>query len=228
MPEAGRLRPVVQVAGVGTSPPEIASILNGNRDRFLAFLTRRVGSREAAEDILQAAFLKIVEKGAAPFDQERVEAWFYRILRNAVVDHYRRRGAEARSLEILGRDEEPGGPLGLDLEQAVCACVRDVVGALKPEYRDIVRRVDLEEIPLAEVSLQMGLTANNATVRLHRARAALRKLLGEVCGACTEHGCLSCACRRKAGTGTRPHDFMGGQMAYGPGRAGVKKSLGDL
>ncbi len=54
--------------------PEIASILNGSRDRFLAFLTRRVGSREAAEDILQAAFLKIVEKSAAPFDRERAEA----------------------------------------------------------------------------------------------------------------------------------------------------------
>ena len=182
-------------------PAQIAGILNGSRDRFLAFLTRRVGSREAAEDILQAAFLKIVEKNAAPFDRERAEAWFYRILRNAVVDHYRRRGAEARGLEILGRDGDPEVPLGPDLEHAVCACVRDVVGALKPEYGDILRRVDLEEIPLAEASHQLGLTANNATVRLHRARAALRKLLGEVCGACTEHGCLSCACRRKAGAG---------------------------
>ena len=54
--------------------PEIAAVLNGSRDRFLAFLTRRVGSREAAEDILQAAFLKIVEKSAAPFDRERAEA----------------------------------------------------------------------------------------------------------------------------------------------------------
>jgi len=89
-----------------------------------------------------------------------------------VVDHYRRRGAEARSLELPGRDGDPDVPLGPDLEHAVCACVRDVVGALKPEYGDILRRVDLEE-----------------------------SLLGEVCGACTKHGCLSCACRRKAGKG---------------------------
>lgn len=46
--------------------PEIAAVLNGSRDRFLAFLTRRVGSGEAAEDILQAAFLKIVEKAPHP------------------------------------------------------------------------------------------------------------------------------------------------------------------
>lgn len=182
--------------------PEIIEVLNRSRERFLSFLARRVGNREAAEDILQAAFLRIMAKQAAPLDQERAEAWFYRILRNAVVDHYRRRGAEARSLEILGRDGDPEVLLGPDLEHAVCACVRDVVGALKPEYGDILRRVDLEEIPLAEASHQLGLTANNATVRLHRARVALRKLLGEVCGACTDHGCLSCACRQKAGTRT--------------------------
>ena len=69
-----------------------------------------------------------------------------------------------------------------------------MAGALKPEYAAILRRVDLDEIPLKDVSNQMGRTANNATVRLHRARTALRRLLEEVCGACTEHGCLSCAC----------------------------------
>lgn len=178
---------------------DVIEVLNHSRERFLSFLTRRVGSRDAAEEILQASFLKILAKDAAPLDQERAEAWFYRILRNAVVDHYRRRGTEARSLETLGRDARSPEAVDQDLEHAVCACVRDVVEALKPEYGDILRRVDLEETPLKEVSLQMGLTANNATVRLHRARTALRKLLGEVCGACTEHGCLSCACRRDKG-----------------------------
>ena len=182
------------------TPVAVARLVANHRE-FLGFLQSRVGSRALAEDILQDAFVRGIGKQGSLRDDESAVAWFYRILRNAVVDHYRRRGAEARGLEILGRDGDPEVPLGPDLEHAVCACVRDVVGALKPEYGDILRRVDLEEIPLAEASHQLGLTANNATVRLHRARAALRKLLGEVCGACTEHGCLSCACRRKAGAG---------------------------
>ena len=180
---------------------EVAEILNASRGRFLSFLTRRVGSRDAAEEILQAAFLKIVAKGAAPREKERAEAWFYRILRNALIDHHRRGEAEARSLETLQRNAGSEGANDPDLERSVCACVGGVLGALKPEYEVILRRVDLEEIPLKEASIQLGLTTNNATVRLHRARGALRKLLGEVCGACTEHGCLSCACRRGKGSG---------------------------
>ena len=174
--------------------PDAVEVLNESRDRFLSFLTRRVGRREAAEDILQAAFLRIIAKKAAPRDKERVDAWFYRILRNAVVDHYRRGGREKKTLESLHRPDSSEAP---GLEQAVCACVRDVAGALKPEYRAILNRVDFEETPLREVSIELGLAENNAAVRLHRARTALRKLLGEVCGACTEHGCLSCLCGEK-------------------------------
>lgn len=185
---------------------DVAEVLNASRDRFLSFLTRRVESRDTAEEILQTALMKIVAKGAAPRDEERVEAWFYRILRNEVVDHYRRRGAEARSLEALARGGGSETDLDRDLDRAICACVRDVIPTLKPEYADILKRADLEEGSLTEVARHLGLTANNATVRLHRARAALRERLGEVCGACTKHGCLSCACRPKKGSrsGTVP------------------------
>jgi DNA-directed RNA polymerase specialized sigma24 family protein len=71
-----------------------------------------------------------------------------------------------------------------------------VLHRLKPEYADIVRAVELDERSIAHVANERGLTTNNATVRLHRARAALRRRLVEVCGACSEHGCLDCTCRR--------------------------------
>lgn len=176
------------------SRPDIAAILNDSRDRFLSFLTRRVSSRETAEEILHAAFVKILTSNAAPRKEDRLEAWFYRILRNAVIDHYRSRGVEARGLEGFARIAESEG-LDPDLDRAVCACIKDVIPALKTEYAEIIRRVELEERSLAEVSAEMGITLNNATVRLSRARGALRKRLAEVCGACTLHGCLSCACR---------------------------------
>jgi len=152
-------------------------------------------SRDIAEEILQAAFLKVVEKGASIRDGDRVEAWFYRILRNAVIDHYRRRDAHARHLERFTRDLDPEGPIDSGLEDAVCRCVGEIIPNLRPEYAEVLKRVDLEEGSLSEVSQGLGLTANNTTVRLHRARAALRKRLGEFCGACSEHGCLSCLCR---------------------------------
>lgn len=66
--------------------PEVASHLVENHREFLSFLESRVGDRAVAEDILQDAFVKTIEKGEAIRDQDSAIAWFYRLLRNAVVD----------------------------------------------------------------------------------------------------------------------------------------------
>ena len=55
--------------------------------------------------------------------------------------------------------------------------------------------VEMEGAPVSEVAKSENITANNAMVRLHRARKALQGRLVETCGACTEHGCLDCHCK---------------------------------
>src|SRR5688500_16720416 len=77
---------------------EVVSALVQNHREFLAFLERRVGDRTVAEDLLQEAFVRGIERADTVQNQEAVAAWFYRTLRNAVVDHYRRTGAGARAM----------------------------------------------------------------------------------------------------------------------------------
>lgn len=180
------------------SEPAVARALVENHRRFLAFLQKRVGSRAEAEDILQAAFVRGLERGDQLRDTESAVAWFYRLLRNAVVDHYRRAGTEAR---VFAADSDAeAAAYEAELRGEVCACVRELLPALKPEYRDLVERVDLEERSVAEVAAELGLTRNNASVRLHRARAGLKKQLERSCGTCATHGCLDCRCgSRRAG-----------------------------
>src|SRR5262245_36920090 len=84
------------------SPDAVAQLVSAH-SAFLGFLERRVESREAAEDILQTAFVRGLERGA-DVDDEKVVAWFYRVLRNAVIDHYRRRSTATKSLENWMRD----------------------------------------------------------------------------------------------------------------------------
>lgn len=69
-----------------------------------------------------------------------------------------------------------------------------LIPTLKDEYREILARVEMAGRSVGEVAAELGLTANNATVRLHRARRALRQRLEAVCGTCTEHACLDCTC----------------------------------
>jgi RNA polymerase sigma-70 factor (ECF subfamily) len=171
----------------------LANLLE-NRSRFLSFLSRRVGNSEVAEEILQKAFVRSYQKSQDLRDDERVTGWFYRILRNAVVDHYRKRATERRAIEGFAREPFVSTDEDSSLHQAACECVHDLVKALKPEYSEILQRLDLDEGDLVEVSKQLGITANNAGVRLHRARKALRQRLVDFCGACTEHGCLNCTC----------------------------------
>jgi DNA-directed RNA polymerase specialized sigma24 family protein len=78
---------------------------------------------------------------------------------------------------------------------AVCTCIYDLIPALKAEQAELVRRVELGEEPLHQVAGDLGITPNNASVRLHRARRALREALQDACGACADHGCLDCGCR---------------------------------
>lgn len=182
--------------GSQTLSPDVLQRLLAARGRFLGFLEKRVGSRATAEDILQAAFVKGLEKGGELRDEESAVAWFYRLLRNAVIDHYRRQASTARALEDWARE--------LDLHQAppeplrgeVCECVSALLTTLRPEYQDAIQAVDLEESSLAQLAERQGITAGNAAVRVHRARQALRRQVRAACGACAEHGCLECGCKK--------------------------------
>lgn len=83
---------------VPPSAPDLIGVLVSNHQRFHAFLEHRVGDAADAEDILQAAFLRSIKKSDTIRDGETVVAWFYRLLRNALTDHYRHRAAEHKAL----------------------------------------------------------------------------------------------------------------------------------
>src|SRR5436189_5133924 len=120
-----------------TSParPVDLEVLVENHRCFLAFLEVRVGTRDVAEDILQEAFVRSLDRVDTVRDREAVIPWFYRLLRNAVVDHYRRGGAEDRALAYVAGISDEAAP-GADeaLRDEVCACVAALVETLKPEY----------------------------------------------------------------------------------------------
>jgi RNA polymerase sigma factor (sigma-70 family) len=177
--------------------PEVAGILAANHRRFLTFLQRRVASREVAEDILQDAFVRGIAKAPPIRDSEAITAWFYRVLRNAIVDHYRHAGAEQRAYaQVRAEAEDRVTPTDSELFETVCACVQELVGTLKPEFATMIRRVDLDGVPVKTFASEQGISANNAAVRLHRAHQALRKKVVECCGTCAEHGCYRCECQR--------------------------------
>jgi len=188
-----------------TEPQSVRAPLNDLMQRLLAeesafraFLRKRLSDDALVEDLLQQSLVKAVERGHDLNNHDSAVSWFYRILRNAVVDYYRSHAADRRKVAGLlnelvsaGEDKMPG----LDeVRPALCACMGPLVNQLRPAYADLIRRIDLEEESPAAVAKDLNITPNNLTVRLHRARQALRAALEKSCGVCTTHGCLNCTC----------------------------------
>lgn len=173
---------------------DVAAVLVANHQQFLGFLERRVGDRALAEDILQDAFVRGMQKLDTLNADESAVAWFYRVLRNAVIDHRRRRGATERKLAAFGAEVERSAEADGELRGAICRCVGELASTLKSEYADALHSVEVGGVPVKEYAARLGITASNAGVRVFRAREALRKQVQRSCGSCAEHGCLDCTC----------------------------------
>jgi RNA polymerase sigma factor (sigma-70 family) len=163
-----------------------------NLQVFVAFARKRLGNEDLAEDVVQDSLIKALTADRQPETEEETIKWFYRILRRSIIDVYRKEGARGRALERFEK-EFPDSPSEQD-ERALCECLFRLMPRVPEQYRELLEQVDLQGIELDEVAVKLGVTRNNLTVRLHRARKHLRKALSDNCRACAVHGCLDCSC----------------------------------
>lgn len=178
--------------------PETSTLLQelaAKRGEFLAFVVRRVGDPALAEDILQDTFIKSAEKLEELRTPEAASAWFYQVLRNASTDSYRRRDRRTRALTAVEAEAANAAPEpAFDEVAAGCRCVGELVDKLRPHYAEALARIDIDGEAVKDFASEQGITANNAAVRVHRARRALAREVAECCGACASLGCADCTC----------------------------------
>lgn len=166
----------------------LVSRLTQQRRTYLSYVTARSGLD--AEDILQDASLKAFQNLNRLRDEQRMDAWFYRILDHTIADHGRRHSrsrlqtlADLQSLPNQTKQEDP-----------TCKCGTHLLQELKPEYAEALRRVLLDNEEVSRVATDLGVSRGNLWVRLHRARAALRKKLESHCDFAPNSLHCSCAC----------------------------------
>lgn len=173
------------------------------RVKFRRFLAARLANEADADDLLQESLQRALQRGDSLQRGDRVVAWFYRILRNALTDHYRAKHRERKRFdqllnEIGAAEVQAGQPASTDWETAVCACFRGLLPTLKPRYNELIRRVDLGGEDKNKVAVEMKMKPATLDVALHRARYALRDRLEVMCGACSRESCLACDCKLRA------------------------------
>jgi RNA polymerase sigma factor (sigma-70 family) len=186
--------PMMQVMDTAASSAPLPILLENHR-AFLRYLERRLGDRALAEDIVQDAFAKVVARPEQAPTDEAIVPWFYRTLRNAAVDQFRRRGAADRAVKAFARELEAHTAPTSEMQAEICACVSRLAATLKPEYAEALEAIEVAGTSVKAFAEQKGLSSSNAAVRVFRAREALKKRVTESCGTCAEHGCLNCTCR---------------------------------
>ncbi|MBC7286330.1 RNA polymerase sigma factor [Hoeflea sp.] len=183
-----------------------------SRRQILSFLQRRLGSSEAAEDVLQAFMLRAIERSTQLRDVRTVRGWLSRILATTIVDHQRRSARRRQREPVMNPNDLEAIEIEADeeLDEAVCNCLYKLLPTLKPEYAEVIWRIDLLGEPRERVAASLGVTLNNVTVRLHRGRQALKRRLEEMCLTCPIHGFLDCRCEEAERARRRRNELTGG------------------
>lgn len=173
----------------GQVHPLLARLV-ARRPAFLAFVRARVRSEADAEDLVQQALLTAGAQVDRVRDEARLEAWFYRVLRNAIADHHVALARREARVEELAHEASSAPPI----EAAVCGCSLGVLATLPESYGSILRHADIDELSMSEVAAALGISVGNAKVRLHRARIALREALLAFCKTDSLASCRACGC----------------------------------
>jgi RNA polymerase sigma-70 factor (ECF subfamily) len=182
----------------------VEAALVASRHHFMSRLVARLGSVSEAEDVFQDFALKVVAASDRVVSRQAIKSWLRTVLTNTLNDHFRRlrarRTAEAELRRSPGVENEEANERAAE---AICECLHDLLQTLSADYRQVLQRVDLDGETIGEFARSLGISENAVSIRLYRARRAMRQRLKETCETCPEHGYMRCACER-TGRGPRP------------------------
>ena len=159
-------------------------LLAENHRRFLAFLERRVGSRETAEDILQDAFVKAYAALPRFRDGEPLKPWLLRIVvnegRNRRRSADRRVGLARRAAQVEPRDAVVPSPESAVLAAETRELLLAALGRLRDEDREVIGARYLLDLSEAETAETIGIRRGTVKSRTSRALARLRDAMTEL------------------------------------------------
>jgi RNA polymerase sigma-70 factor (ECF subfamily) len=174
---------------VETGPALRDELFTGLHERLRGFVGRRIGDPDAADDVAQEVLLRLHRSLGDLRVEDRLDAFAYRIARNAIIDHYRSR-ASAKEIpaapdELIARvdadgdtDEDPNEDKG---REELARCLEPLVRRLAEPYRQALTLTDLGNLSQVEAARVAGLSVPGMKTRVQRARAQVHELLTDCC-----------------------------------------------
>lgn len=171
-------------------PDAFEELVNGNGGRMLQAARRMLGNEEDALDCVQEAFVKAFKKIDTFEGRSDIGTWVYRILINECLIKLRKK-RRRKTIDISSLMPEFDlddcrieplwqpvvGPDKLAESAEIRRYVRSRIENLPEDARNVLLLRDIEELSTKETAATLDISEAAVKVRLHRARAALKRLL---------------------------------------------------
>ena len=139
---------------------------------------RQTGLIEEAEDIVQTVLMQLVEKLASYRGQARFTTWLIGITINACHDHRRRRSSFGRMRQAFSNFVLLGDAASDDGDPVRRSWLKSALAGLSPELRETVVLVAGEGLSHREAAIELGISENTVSWRMHRVRKQLAEEVG--------------------------------------------------
>ncbi|MDR2653484.1 MAG: RNA polymerase sigma factor [Prevotellaceae bacterium] len=175
---------------------EIETLIAKYQQRLKLFIRKRVADKDDAEDILQDVFYQLVKTVNTAIDPiEHVAAWLYRVARNTIINHGKKKHEESMPVrqyddsddkmmqdisEIMFDSELSSSPEIEYLRSLFWDELENALSELPPPQREIFELTELEGIPMKEISKITGISVNTLLSRKHYAVLHLRNRMREL------------------------------------------------
>ena len=162
------------------------------RDKLLRFVRSRVSVLEDAEDIVQDVFYQFARVNELANPVEQTAAWLYRVARNRIIDHYKKK--KDIPFSVLADDYSNGGDDDLSdfidvlsadettpetemLRSFAWGAIKDALDELPEAQREVFIQTEFEGLPVKEIAEKTGVSVNTLLSRKHYAVKYLRERL---------------------------------------------------
>jgi RNA polymerase sigma-70 factor (ECF subfamily) len=156
----------------------LGDLFERHHRQLYGFLARLTGHHDAAEDLVQIVFQRILKYRHTYRDEGKFSAWIYHIARQVAADHYRRQARQGNSTDPADFDRVSDDVTPSAGETAAqrddIAIMQNALASLPNEQREILILHRFQHLPHQEIARLLNISTGAAKVRVHRALAALR------------------------------------------------------
>jgi RNA polymerase sigma-70 factor (ECF subfamily) len=166
---------MISVHPSGALDGAFESLYASNAPMIIRYLARLTGSHEAAEDLAQETFLKVLRHVGELNEAKNVRAWLFQIATNTAYDELRRwRRRTTTPLTETHANRLIASPVGLPVEEAELLWA--VLAQLPDDYRIPLVLQGYAGYSVSDIAALLGRNVNTIRSRLQRARVQCKKL----------------------------------------------------